>query len=289
MARSRNIKPGFFRNEHLGVVSPCARLLFAGLWCWADREGRLEDRPARLKAEILPYDPVDVDSLLTELAAQTENGYPALLIRYESNGHKYLQIMNFHKHQTPYYKEPESQIPSPDLVQTESKPSKDQAETPLLSFSSSFLDPVSTIQKPPKSPLKGDLLPGIPEVAQSNRKKPKKKREPKLNVEPEYSSEFKRFYAAYPRKIAKREAWYAWEKIRPVPDGAIVDTMICVIEKFKRTAQWQKDGGQYIPYPGAWLNQGRWSDEPDIPLEDEPEDKGAQELVAQLKAAGLGK
>ena len=148
---------------------------------------------------------------------------------------------------------------------------------------------IDTEEDPPKSPVPGDLLPGIPEMPQSNGKKPRRKREPKLNVEPEYSPEFKRFYAAYPRKIAKREAWYAWEKIRPVPDGAIVDTMICVIEKFKRTAQWQKDGGQYIPYPGAWLNQGRWSDEPDIPLEDEPEDKGAQELVAQLKAAGLGK
>jgi len=48
MARSRNIKPGFFRNEMLAECSPLARLLFAGLWCLADRFGRLEDRPKRI-------------------------------------------------------------------------------------------------------------------------------------------------------------------------------------------------------------------------------------------------
>lgn len=25
--------------------------------------------------------------------------------------------------------------------------------------------------------------------------------------------------------------------------------------------QWQRDGGQYIPHPATWLNQGRWKDE----------------------------
>ena len=50
MARARNIKPGFFANENLAECDPLARLLFAGLWCLADREGRLEDRPKRIAA-----------------------------------------------------------------------------------------------------------------------------------------------------------------------------------------------------------------------------------------------
>ena len=29
----------------------------------------------------------------------------------------------------------------------------------------------------------------------------------------------------------------------------------------KLSRQWQKDGGQYIPNPATWLNQGRWEDE----------------------------
>ena len=43
--RTRLLKPGFFMNEELARLPVRARLLFAGLWCLADREGRLEDRP----------------------------------------------------------------------------------------------------------------------------------------------------------------------------------------------------------------------------------------------------
>src|SRR5262244_3073085 len=55
LIRARNIKPGIFKNELLGAADPLLTLLFEGLWCMADREGRLEDRPLRIKAEIFPY------------------------------------------------------------------------------------------------------------------------------------------------------------------------------------------------------------------------------------------
>lgn len=120
---------------------------------------------------------------------------------------------------------------------------------------------IDTEKKPPKSPLPGDLLPGIPEEPQKPKQKPKRKREPKLNVEPEYTPEFLRFWAAYPRKSAKGYAWECWQKIRPIPDSAVVDSMIQVIEKYKLTAQWQK-GQDSIPHPSTWLNQRRWDDQP---------------------------
>lgn len=50
MARARNIKPAFFMNDELAEIDPLGRLLFIGLWTIADREGRLEDRPARHKS-----------------------------------------------------------------------------------------------------------------------------------------------------------------------------------------------------------------------------------------------
>ena len=50
MARARNIKPGFFKNEILGVADPLYSLLFEGLWVLADRAGRLEDRPFASRA-----------------------------------------------------------------------------------------------------------------------------------------------------------------------------------------------------------------------------------------------
>ena len=60
MARARIIKPSFFKNEELSECSYEARLLFIGLWTLADREGYVEYRPKRIKAELFPYDTVDV-------------------------------------------------------------------------------------------------------------------------------------------------------------------------------------------------------------------------------------
>lgn len=109
MARSRNIKPGFFKNETLAECQPLARLLFAGLWCLADREGRLEDRPKRIRVELLPYDDGSVDEMLTELH---EAGF---IVRYEAGGNRFIQVMNFTKHQTPHHKEQASTIHAPVL------------------------------------------------------------------------------------------------------------------------------------------------------------------------------
>ena len=108
MARARNIKHGFFTNDRLAECEPLARLLFAGLWTIADREGRLEDRPKRIKAELLPYDDCNGDVLLTQLA---ESGF---IIRYKTGGNSYIQIANFLKHQNPHVKEAQSTIPAPE-------------------------------------------------------------------------------------------------------------------------------------------------------------------------------
>ncbi|GAB6172013.1 hypothetical protein JCM15765_14910 [Paradesulfitobacterium aromaticivorans] len=112
MARTRNIKPSFFDNEELADLHPLARLLFIGLWGQADREGRLEDRPKKIKAVILPYDDCDVDQYLQELH---ESGF---ILRYEVEEKHYIQIINFSKHQKPHPKEAPSEIPSPSAVKS---------------------------------------------------------------------------------------------------------------------------------------------------------------------------
>jgi hypothetical protein len=108
VARSRNLKPAFFTNENLGECSPEARLLFAGLWCHADREGRLENRPKRLKVQILPFDPVSIPDLLEELSRW------GMIVLYESEGRELIQIPTFLKHQHPHHREPSSDLPAPE-------------------------------------------------------------------------------------------------------------------------------------------------------------------------------
>jgi len=107
MPRIRYIKPDFFLDEHITEVDPLAQLLFIGLWCYSDREGRLEDTPRRIKAEILPYRDADTEALLASL-------HPRFILRYEAKGKKYIQINNFLKHQRPHINEPKSIIPAPD-------------------------------------------------------------------------------------------------------------------------------------------------------------------------------
>lgn len=70
---------------------------------------------------------------------------------------------------------------------------------------------------------------------------------------------FEVFWKAYPKKVGKKEACKAWEKAKDKP--ALVD-MIQAIDNAKKSEQWTKDNGQFIPNPSTWLNQGRWADEP---------------------------
>jgi hypothetical protein len=123
MARSRNIKPSFFTNDVLGECSFPARITFAGLWTIADREGRLEDRPKKIKAEILPYDDFDMNSLLTELHAR------GFIIRYSVENVNYIQVVNFTKHQNPHMKEGASTIPAPDLHSASTVPDPERVVT----------------------------------------------------------------------------------------------------------------------------------------------------------------
>ena len=107
--RIRTIKPDFFHHDGIAELSPIARLLFIGLWCMADRRGRLEDRPKRIKASLLPYDADNVDELLQSL---NDFGF---IVRYSVGGRKLIQIPAFDKHQriTGKESERESDFPAP--------------------------------------------------------------------------------------------------------------------------------------------------------------------------------
>jgi hypothetical protein len=75
---------------------------------------------------------------------------------------------------------------------------------------------------------------------------------------------FAEFWKHYPRKVGKDAAWRSWQKVKP--DSELVHTMLAVLAWQRQQDAWVRDGGQYIPHPSTWLNQGRWKDEqPDHP------------------------
>ena len=108
--RIRTIKPTFWTNDELAELHPLTRLLFIGLWCLADVRGRLEDRPKRIKAAVIPYDDHDVDEALEQLAKA------GFLIRYSVGNLGVIQVTNFEKHQriTGKEAETESDFPASD-------------------------------------------------------------------------------------------------------------------------------------------------------------------------------
>lgn len=112
--RTRLIKPDFFIDEDIASLEPLLRIFYVGLWCAADREGRLRDRSGNLKAQILPYDNINAEGFLNQLSKpkQFGDGDP-FIVRYEVDGQRYIHILKFVEHARPHYSERPSAIPPP--------------------------------------------------------------------------------------------------------------------------------------------------------------------------------
>jgi hypothetical protein len=142
--RARNLKPSFFRNAKLLKMPPATRLLFIGLWCMADREGRLEDRPDQIAVEILPFDDCNLDAELDILASV------GLIERYQVDGQPLIWIPKFLDHQRPHHREKHSTLPAFPEQDTE-KPHPGTA-LPDLGTSQPALNPESGILNPESPP-----------------------------------------------------------------------------------------------------------------------------------------
>lgn len=240
MARARNIKPGFFKNEQLVELPYEYRLLFAGLWTLADREGYLEDRPKRIKMEIFPGDDVNVEKGLSALESH------GLLLRYMVGEGRYIHICKFLEHQHPHHKEPASTLPKPgaspglDADPTRVKP---EIEAPCNAVEPGA-SPGQDTGKPGSDP--SDSLNLIPDSLQNT-----------SSGKPDMPPGFTRFWQAWPRsdrKVAKAECAKRWRK-RGLEAQA--DAIVAHVQSMRGSKQW-RDG--YEPAPLTYLNQERWRD-----------------------------
>lgn len=71
--------------------------------------------------------------------------------------------------------------------------------------------------------------------------------------------DFKRFYDAYPKKKSPGDAEKAFAK---VPVG--IEVLLSAIAIQRKSDDWLKDKGRYIPYPATWLNQRQWENVSDV-------------------------
>lgn len=258
MSRIRTIKPDFFLNEDIAELSLFARLTFIGLWTIADREGRLEDRPKRIKAQLFPYDDCDMNVLLQELHCAPSR----FILRYVAQDCAYIQVRNFTKHQRITGTEAQSatRIPPPQEGEIiEYQPSVDaqngnNMETPCKQQGNILEDTGNAVDD-----WKGYI------GKEGNGEKDKcafaqaHPRSPVVSFDSE-------FWPLYPNKKDKDRARKSWVKLNP--DEGLIGVIITAINNQEKEKAAKLEANIFCPdwpMPSTWLNNRRWEDEIKIP------------------------
>ncbi len=117
-------------------MSWAARVVWAYLPCFADKEGRLDDKPISLKMAMLPNDAVNMDAILSELASRQ------FVARYQVDGRRFIEIRNWSRYQRPYPKEPKSHRPQYSAgLETPMRDLQDTSEVSMRSLVGATSDP----------------------------------------------------------------------------------------------------------------------------------------------------
>ncbi len=247
--RARNLKPKLFKNELLGSAEPLITIRFEGLWCSADREGRLEDRPLRLCAEVFPYRRAvtekKVDAWLDWLH---EHGF---ITRYEVEGRRFIQVLSFLKHNRPHSKEQPSEIPplssNQHLPRSVLAPTKVDPESGkgsgkhALNPESPFLNPESSLREYAREPgqdRSAEHRPG-----------------------PDPRAVFERVQASYPKGTYGQQNWILAEReigFR-LDEGVSPEQLVEAAAKYceQQTAM-RKAGTEFVRSPEKFYGQGFW-------------------------------
>lgn len=206
------------------------------------------------------------EETINSLIDRFENKYN--LIRYDKKTYELL-ILNWSKHnwtESPKFRK---------LVEKEIESIKDKEFkeylTGIFNGEDAEIYPISTsdtVSEVPDTSLLVSVSNTI--VNSSNSTNVVKKR---VRKKYEDTPEFEAFWNAYPKQKAKTEAREAFAKV-DVP----LQTLLDALEVQKRSNDWLKDGGQYIPYPAKWLNKRRWEDAVDT----KPQQKGRYDNLMNL-------
>lgn len=87
---------------------------------------------------------------------------------------------------------------------------------------------------------------------------------------------FEEFWKAFPKKASKGAALKAWNKLRP--EKELREKIMAAIERAKKSEQWNRENGRFIPYPATWLHAQGWEDEL------EPQNKAKVQTTYDIEA-----
>jgi hypothetical protein len=237
---NRIIKESICTSDSIDKLTIDAERLFYRLIVNCDDFGTLDARLPIIKSKCFPLKSSDITdnqliSWLTELEAQQ------MIFFYENSDHQYLKMSSWERHQQIRAKRPKYPLPGDD-------------KSNRISFDiicNQMTSDVTVIQSNPiRNPIQSNPNP-IPPIAPNGGDDVLK--------ESKSDERFETFWKAYPKKVGKGAAEKSFKKYKP--DDALLSAMIKAIETQKRSDQWVKENGQFIPNPATWLNQKRWEDE----------------------------
>jgi hypothetical protein len=107
-------------------------------------------------------------------------------------------------------------------------------------------------------PSSGSDLSLFPVSSSDPKSNPDQTRARKKRRDAEYTSpQFEAFWAAFPKKVSKRDAATAWWKMGlDVHGDAVLAGLRAQLADFARRPR------DKVPYPATWLNGERWKDDP---------------------------
>ncbi len=239
--RIRQLKPDLFLDDEFWMLTqenPELPLFqaFLGLWCFADREGRFEWKPAPLKAVVLPYWTGDFRQVLEALAGA------GLLLCYVVDGRKYGAIRSFRKHQWANPREPATSLPPPpDSGAALSEPFSDMARVVRVT------DATTPTPTPVPTPIRG-VQGGEP----GTRTLDVPKGEPhKVYLDAAVM-------AGVSLERAK-ETWFFWQE-RGLPAGGVRDLYGWLIRQAKKQGNSVPEPGGAVPAKGMYGQAPRQGD-----------------------------
>ena len=197
---------------------------------YVDDFGRGSADPELLKGLVFPRrSGMTVKQISKALAELATSG---MILLYESDGEPFFCFPNWDKHQQIRAKK--SKFPEPECFCNQ-----------MISNDINRNQTISNVPVIQSNPIQSESE--SESESESN---------PVSHARAREDDAFSRFWAVYPKKVGKLAAQKSFAKVKTP-----VETLIAAVERQKQSVQWQKDGGQYIPNPATWLNQGRWEDD----------------------------
>lgn len=237
---NRIVRDGFLDSEAINALGDAAECFYHRLLLAADDAGRMDGRVEMLRARLFPLSSRRASDVEKQLSECVKLG---LVIPYEWDGKPFVQLAKWQRCSPCRYSKHPWKDGSHEITYVERETRDGKKEFVLTSLS--HTEPI------PKA------------LDQLSRECPETETYTKTDTKTKTDGAqardgFDRFWAQYPNKTGKDKAREAYAKALKKADAA---TILEAVVRQSQWPRWTKDGGQYIPNPATWLNQGRWQDE----------------------------